>query len=329
VTTKAQVDLATYKKAPRLLESKMEEALAPGGGLAPLLVAAKADPSLRFEIRERRFSIYYRGGSLLRVDGRRSPWTMRIDNHYFLRRASETPDLPATYLSVVDTEKWVEAFPELKRAMDQWWQENPREERDYCQKIAQDNSGNATASTLDYLIFDLEYQWAQRRFDMVAARRWPTETDPSGWREPGLVFVEVKSDVSACRGGSGLVAHTQDYADLVGATMSGAADASVSALIKMEYEALIGQKRRLGLIDASWPFRRFSDNSPGLLIVLVGLDPESLELCELLAEVGIVARKLGTRGAIHLMQLDPPDYAMTNDCMFPLPSAAKCGDQIA
>lgn len=73
MTTKRQVNLDTYRKRPRLLSNPMENALKPGGSLNPVLVAVSHDTRLRLDIRDRRFNIYYGGGSLLLVDGRKTP----------------------------------------------------------------------------------------------------------------------------------------------------------------------------------------------------------------------------------------------------------------
>ena len=65
MTTKHQVRLDTYAKRPRLLAKTMMEELAPGGGLYPLLKLVNSDGRLRMDIRDHRFNVYYRGGSLL------------------------------------------------------------------------------------------------------------------------------------------------------------------------------------------------------------------------------------------------------------------------
>jgi hypothetical protein len=322
VTTKAEVDLASYRKAPRLLGPQMEEALAPGGSLAVVLDAVRANRDLRLDIRERRFNIYYRGGSLLCVDGRRSPWTMRFDKKYLAGQMGTLPKLPVIYSSADDAHAWVDAFPQLMQVMDRWWLANPRAERDYCQNIARDNPPDIENPTTDFHVFDIEYQWAQRRFDLVAAHRRATDADPSGWQEPDLVLVEVKSDLDACRGGSGLVAHTHDYVDIMKAGTS-ARGGSATDSIKNEHAALVGQKRRLGLVDDSVPFRRFSDSPLGLLLVLVGLDLDTPELSRTLWEVLRAVEDLGPQGCVLLMRLATPDYRMSDEKLIPLGAFAQ------
>jgi hypothetical protein len=306
LTTKQQVDLGTYKKRPRLLTESMEHALCPAGGLHPLLAAVTQDGRLRMDIRERRFNIYYAGGSLLSVDARRSPWAMHFDEKYFKGGSLEPPALPGHYSTADDSRAWVETFPTLIHAMEDWWERYPKVERAHCQAMAAANDAGTGLPTSDYLVLDLEYQWAQRRFDMIAAKRSPTKDDPAGWVEPDLVFVEVKSDYGACKGRSGLGDHARDYRDNIKA-----GGGTRVPDIKLEYENMIAQKRRLGLIADTLPFGRFSAAVPELLFVLVDLDPEAPPMAAPLAEVGEVANELGEAGHIRFMRLASPKYRMT------------------
>jgi len=308
MTTKQQVDLDTYRKSPRLLAEPMEAALGPGGGLHPVLVAVADDHRLRFDIRHRRFNVYYGGGNLMRVDGRESPWVLHFDEKYFKGAALQPPNLPTQFSAIDDAHAWVQAFPDLIAGMEDWWSRHPKSERTHCQAMATANSGMAGRPPADYLALDLEYQWAQRRFDMVAAKRRPTEDDATGWAEPDLVFVEVKSDYSACSGNSGLGDHARDYRDII--TARGGRGAQE---IKLEYEHVVAQKMRLGLLDPSLGVRRFSPAVPELLVVFVDLDPNVRSLRASLGEVRAVSNALGGAAHIRFMRLDSPDYIMTTD----------------
>lgn len=313
MTTKKQVDLGTYKKSKRLLTPEMEGALEAGGGLHPILEAVTRDHQVRLDIRERRFNVYYGGGSLLLVDGRKSPWTLSFDRKYFGGGMLTPPSLPAQFSTAEDSREWVAAFPALKVAMDDWWTRQPKIERTHCQAMAAANSARGATPSSDNLVLDLEYQWAQRRFDMVAAKRSPTADDPTGWVAPDFVFVEVKSDFRACSGKSGLGDHADDYRDIIMA--SGGLGMQE---IKSEYQHVISQKRRLGLLDKSLPFKRFSEAVPELLFVLVDLDPNAPALREPLKRVMATAHELGDAGRIRLMHLAAPHYAMNDRMALPI-----------
>jgi hypothetical protein len=171
--------------------------------------------------------------------------------------------------------------------------------------MARVNSAMNGLPAADFCVLDLEYQWAQRRFDLVAARRRPTTEDPTGWMEPSLVFIEVKSDERACRGSSGLAGHAKDYRSII------EAPPHQGESIRREFEGVIEQKMRLGLLHRDWPFRRFAAGSPiELLVVFVGVDPRSAKVYPLLAGVSAELGALGSRGDICSLRLDESDLVM-------------------
>lgn len=309
--TKQEVNLNIYQKAPRMLSEQMMVALEPGGDLHPVLIAVAGDVRLRLDIRDRRFNVFYGGGNLMRVDGRTFPWELHFDEKYFKGGAIRPPALPTQFSTTDDTRAWVQAFPELIAGMDDWWNQHPRGERALCQAMAALNSG--TVQSGDYLVLDLEYQWAQRRFDMVAAKRRLTEDDETGWKEPDLVFVEVKCTCGACTGTSGLSAHAQDYQDII-TSKNGQSVYD----IKLEFERVVAQKVRLGLFDRSVGFRRFSPEVSELLMVLVDFDPNTPSMRMPLNNVRDISDSLGDKARIRFMRLDSPDYKMTSNAAVPL-----------
>jgi len=273
MTTKHDVDLMTYHKNPRRLPPAMENALVGRGGmLKPVLDRVTADQRLRLEIRDRRFNVYYRGGSVMLVDGRKASWSLHFDKKYFNSMTILLPDLPKE-CTAENVRQWLEAFPELTAGMDRWWTHHPQGERDHCQKIATQNSGMHGRPDGDYLVLDLEYEYAKCRFDMIAAKRRITRNDPDGWEEPDLVFVEVKSGYGACSGISGLEAHAHDYRKII---TSG--DGQHVSSIRDEYQDLIVQKMRLGLLNKDLGFKRFSPAVPELLFIFVDLDMKEPKL---------------------------------------------------
>lgn len=308
MTTKQDVNLDTYLKKSRLLDEQMEVALGIGGALHPVLVAVTKDPRLRLDIRDNRFNVYYSGGNLMLVDGRKSPWEFHFDKKYFKDGFFEQLKLPPKLLTIDDARAWVKAFPDLIAGMEDWWIIHPKGERTDCQDMASANFGMAGPPPAGYLILDLEYQWAQRRFDMVAAKRRTTNDDAAGWAEPDLVFVEVKSEYGACSRKSGLGDHARDYRDIIKASGGRRVDE-----IKLEYKNAIAQKTRLGLLDKSLGFRRFSQAVPELLVVFVDLNPNEPQLQAPLGEVKAVSDALGEAARIRFMRLVSPDYVMIAD----------------
>ena len=213
--------------------------------------------------------------------------------------------LPKYFETVDGAIKWVQAFPDLIGTMDDWWTRHPKGKRAHCQAMAAVNSAKDSLPSTDYLVLDLEYQWAQRRFDMVAAKRNRTADDPIGWNNPALAFVEVKSEYGACTGTSGICEHVHDYQDIIMAR-----NGLRVQDIKLEFQDVIVQKKRLDLLNNSIPFKRFSAKSPELLIVLVDINPNDRKVLEPLSKVtGLCSMP----GRLRFMRIDSPNYAMADD----------------
>ncbi len=307
MTKKCDVDLATYPKAPRALADGMIAELAAGGGLHPIVEAVANDPegALRLDIREKRFNIYHKGGSLLCVDGRRRPWSMIFDSKYFDGSGREIPVLPSNFTGAADAQAWCEAFPALRQGMIDWWgRVHACQERADCQAIAKANGARDRLPAGDYFVLDLEYQWAQRRFDLVALRRVPTATDPGGWANPALTLVEVKSDIGPCRGSAGLAVHAQDYWSLVGAPES------QLERIRNEFVGIFRQKQALGLITSNLRMDAIAPVAPELLIVFVKMQHQR-------RDIGSVARKMALKcpnqsgtGRIRFLELADAEAEM-------------------
>ncbi len=236
------------------------------------------------------------------------------------------PALPRTITGPDDGRAWADAFDGLMAAMDARWKHHPKTERADCQDIARVNHTRPDSTTnqppprtaeprlqpgpsplppTDFVVLDLEYQWAQRRFDLMAARRHPTPDDPVGWAHPRLAYVEVKSEIGACTGKAGLADHARDFADIVTAR-----DGAYIQGIKDEFATVIRQKQALGLIAPGFPFQGFSPDQPELVFVTVDLDMTTPTRLALWNPVHQTASDLGLH-AFQLIQLQRRDLTMT------------------
>jgi hypothetical protein len=313
MTKKADVKLETYKKAPRCLSDQMKTALLDGGDLAPVLEAVGNDDELRLDIRDECFNVYYGGGNLLKVSGRIAPWKMYFAEKYFAVGEAAAPKLPDSCSSIEVARQWVDSFDALRAGMDSFWAKHGREERDHCQRMARANSALHPRVDSEYLILDIEYEWAHRRFDLIAARRNLTTADQTGWREPHLVFVEVKSGPAACGGNAGLAVHVTDYAAIVQAREGGSADE-----IKREFEGVVAQKKALGLIEDALPFERFSAEPLALLLVFANIDPVAANVSTYVQRAIEAADAKGLSDTLSVMRLSSDDYLMTEAKAQPL-----------
>ena len=313
-------DVNLYRKPARRLADGMMQALGPGGVLRPALQRVLDDDRLRLDIRHNQFNVYYGGGNLMRAAWGNGAWDLSFDPNYLKGASNEAASgaplvaLPRNVQGPQDAQAWADSFDALMATMDAWWKHHPKTERTDCQDIARANHTRTAlvradhirpSPPTDFVVIDLEYQWAQRRFDLMAARRNPTPDDPVGWVHPSLAFIEVKSEIGACTGKAGLADHARDFADIVtargGAYLQG---------IRDEFTTVIRQKQALGLISPDFPFLAFSPAQPELIFVTVDLDLTTPARRGLWDPVHRTARELDLPG-FQLIQLQRRDLAMT------------------
>ena len=250
------------------------------GLLAPIRDRVKADHSLCLEIREEKVNVYYRGGNLLRLMRNRHGYLAFFDKKYAQGEGPlSSSSLPAgQLLSDHEVNAWLGAIPELKNAMDLYFGNHPKEEREAQQLIVRDNNFGKTSRATDYYICDIEYANQQGRFDFVAVR-WPssgaTRKRQSGHR---LVLAEVKFGDGAVSGKAGLHSHINDINAFLGTSTN-------LQSLKDEMVLVFNQKRALGLVNCGRALKGFSDEPPILLLVLVNHDPASSKLRETLASL--------------------------------------------
>lgn len=244
------------------------------GVLAPLTDAVKSDTSLCLELRGDSINLYYRGGSLMRVDVKRPSGTYSafFNPEYF--KFGNQVDRPAPDIREKDDiAEWLDVSPKLKQAIDRYLAKIKKDERECQQRILHDNNFGSVASKTDYYICDIEYQSEHGHFDMIAVH-WPSKRSvPSHSRR--LVFVEVKHGDEALDGSSGLHAHIEDVNSYL-------SDPTRVRDLKKDMIDVFNQKRGLGLIDCDRDLASFSNERPLLLLALVNHNPESQRLRRLL-----------------------------------------------
>jgi len=277
--TRREFDWRTYTKPARLLTPEQEQALT-RGVLGPVAEWASRHESVRFEIRARQAALYDRGTLLLRIRGNEPPFVGEIDANVRLPRDERsgaerievwplsTPDEVSAILDELDS---LAAFNDAVT--------NAPPERSALHTFASANDGRAGDRAV-YIVADTEYQYGRRRFDFVAMRRAEGVGGLAAFTTPRLVFGQFKSAERPLSGSSGLVGHAADFAEFA---LSLGGSHLTSA--RLELDELVRQKVRLGLLDASIPFRHFTDDRPEYLVVLSGFDLSSPELDGTLAEM--------------------------------------------
>ena len=87
-------------------------------GLSPigtLLSFVKADDTLDMEIRENSLNIYYRGGSILKINEKKGEYELIFDFDYLSKEDKESRSILNGYFN---ERKWFSFFPLAKQAMD-------------------------------------------------------------------------------------------------------------------------------------------------------------------------------------------------------------------
>lgn len=240
------------------------------GILAALPDIVRCDTSLCLELRGGSISIYYRGGSLMRIEKGRE-YSVVFDEDYF----GESMPLPKAGISNgADVNEWIAVVPKLKQAIDRHLSTKHKDEREFQQLLVRENNFGGGALSTDYFICDLEYApEGSRRFDAVGVH-WPgrERRQTKGRR---LVLIEMKYGDGALKGKSGLHKHICD-------TNSHLSNPSNVASLKEDMLQVFNQKRELRLIDCNKNLGGFSDESPVLLLVLANHNPRSRRLRDVL-----------------------------------------------
>lgn len=210
--------------------------------LRGLLNYLNRDNTLDVEIRENYINIYYRGGSALKITQVTDKiYDYHFDNNYFKSR-SLISDMNIPLLN--SETNWRDYFPNIKQAMDFWFTENPKEEREFQQLVVRENNYSSIASSTDYFILDIEYDNRKNaRFDIVAME-WKSDASSrklqKGYK-PKLTIIEMKYGDGAVKGSAGIKKHINDFNHF----MTFADEVNE---FKKEMLSVLHQKRLLNLI---------------------------------------------------------------------------------
>jgi hypothetical protein len=250
---KADFDWGIYDKALRRLTPAQEEALREGH-LRPLLDFVLAEPEVRFDIRPDAANIYFDGGSLMQLkNGTQLPFKGTFSRGYVGEKGHDVNVLD----DLAAVEREVEGFAQRRRHMREHDGEGyKRAERRIQQFIARANGASSSlADAGDYVVIDIEYAYARRKFDLVLF-------DRSELPRPRLIYGELKCRSGALNGKAGLQQHGIDFGDFLCA--EGGRHVELS---KREYAGVIEQKQRLGLLSPDLDFDGFSAELPEFLVL--------------------------------------------------------------
>lgn len=270
----------------RALNEQFLRDLECGGMLAPLTKKVKSDHTLCLELRGNYINVYYRGGSLLKVEVASSGgYSVQFDKNY------GDVKLPDPRIGErKDVRRWLCQVPSLKQVMDRHFVRKEKNEREFQQLLVRENNFAKNAKSTDYFIIDIEYTAGAgrpERFDLVAVQ-WPSG-ERKKVNDRRLVIVEMKYGDGALKGAAGLCNHIQDIDDFL-------CRESDLKCFKEDMVRVFNQKRRLGLMPGcKKDLKSFGGGKPILLLVLANHDPGSSTLSKVLCKDLIKCSKADLR----------------------------------
>lgn len=241
------------------------------GELHPLLETVKKDDTLDLELRGDSVNIYYRGGSLFKITEKQGKYTVFFNKKYCVTDSSVLEEYP-------DVKVAVDNMPFYKQAMDWWFHEHPKYEREFQQVIARENNnlGNISRGT-DYYIVDIEYANKvnaadkSARFDMVALKWLSDGATRKDVQKVSLALVEVKFGNGALQGKAGVSDHLKDFHHFL-------SDQSFLKEFCEDMSVVFAQKCQLGLVDGLQE-KQFKVNisceNPEVIFIFANHDPDS------------------------------------------------------
>lgn len=254
----------------RQIDEKMLDAFL-HGKLHPLLEAVKKDDTLDLELRGDSVNIYYGGGSLFKITEKQGKYTVFFNKKYCVTGSSVLEEYP-------DVKVAVDNMPFYKQAMDWWFHEHPKYEREFQQVIARENNnlGNISRGT-DYYIVDIEYANKvnaadkSARFDMVALKWLSDGATRKDVQKVSLALIEVKFGTGALQGKAGVSDHLKDFHHFL-------SDQSFLKEFCEDMSVVFAQKCQLGLVDGLQE-KQFKVNisceNPEVIFVFANHDPDS------------------------------------------------------
>lgn len=245
------------------------------GQLRPLLRAVQKDDTLDLEFRGDSVNIYYRGGSIFKITEGNGAFSIYFDTNYCTGNSQKLRKTPSP-------DEAVKNLPIYKQAMDWWFHEHPKYEREVQQGIVRENNNHGKISNgTDYYIADIEFQDGNARFDMVALK-WPAKgAARKAPDQASLALIEVKYGDDALKGSAGIAKHLADFQAFLGVP------ANVNAFC-LDMAQVFAQKCKLGLVDGLNTNQygvTVSALNPEVIFIFANHNPKSKILPAVIAQI--------------------------------------------
>ena len=183
------------------------------GYLSPLLGRVRQDNTLMLAIRNGYVNIYYRGGSLLKIEEKKAKYAVSFNHNYDTSLDKDrirSLSMPDTILTTEDTYSLIGKIAQLKEIMDFHITANPKEEREYQQVVVRENNYSSISNETEYFIIDIEIADTSLsgRFDLSGIKWDARKRQHISQCKP--VFIEMKYGDSSLGGSAGMLKHLED-----------------------------------------------------------------------------------------------------------------------
>ena len=295
------------------------------GRLYPLLKRIKQDHTLMLSIRKDYINIYYRGGSILKLEKLNDGYCPYFNPKYN-KLNIPIPRNKRTIRNINDTDVWLNAFRDLKRLMDSYYSgyfinssSNP--EREFQQLIARENNYSTLSRISEYFITDIEFEDTDigARLDILALQWLSTHRKKIDRFRP--VFIEMKYGDDALKEHSGLIEHLEDVDELI-------SDNEKYQSLCKTMEIQFNQLDKLGLMKfkkvANWKDIEVNrEEIPEVICILSNHNPRSKILGKILNDPSFDKFANSPKYELKFHISSFSGYALHADCMVSLEKFRK------
>lgn len=293
------------------------------GVLKPVLDLVQADHTLNLSIRKGYINVYYRGGSLMNIralEANKHSYAVRFDENYgsVTLPGLPQPDYAALAAANNQIADWIRNVPLLKSAMDIWFGEHPKPEREFQQLVERTNNRDYRT---DYFICDVEYthpDCTELRADLVALH-WPSTQASRRQNETRIAIIEMKYRNGAMHGSSGIAAHVRK---LAAAVREGRVDLVALA---QEMCGVFNQRAQLDLVqchsDCKCPTKEVmpgTNDKPEFILLLADNDPDSGTLQAELSQLSVDTAAPDFPFDVKIATASCMGYGLFTGCIYPI-----------
>ncbi|WP_156936893.1 hypothetical protein [Bradyrhizobium sp. WSM2254] len=249
------------------------------GKLVELARKIRRDDTLMLALRGKSINVYYRGGSILRLEQKGTDYLAHFDANYAMDEIM--PNVPRVVSAPEHCSDWVKALPQLKEFMNAFLSEHAKSEREFQQLVAWENNRSPISNSTEYFITDIEYADVSQsaRLDMLGLR-WLSHSRKDG-SACTPVFIEMKYGIDAYDGDAGIIAHIDDLKAILGDPVR----------LEALSETIADQFNQLALLDLisfnrSKTIEKISvSGRPEVVFLLANHNPRSRKLLNILESV--------------------------------------------